>query len=114
MELVNQSNLNYVDEIRLLLPDAELWAQLAEEAAELAQAALKIRRVLDGTNPTPKDIGQAHANVIEEISDVETCLIMLGYASEGAEHAKRLVREEKLPRWAGRLRERGEKRGNPF
>ena len=107
MELVNQSNLNYVDEIRLFLPDAELWAQLA-------QAALKIRRVLDGTNPTPKDIGQAHANVIEEISDVETCLIMLGYASEGAEHAKRLVREEKLPRWAGRLRERGEMRGNQF
>ena len=59
MELVNQSNLNYVDEIRLFLPDAELWAQLAEEAAELAQAALKIRRVLDGTNPTPKDIGEA-------------------------------------------------------
>lgn len=114
MELVNQSNLNYVDEIRLFLPDAELWAQLAEEAAELAQAALKIRRVLDGTNPTPKDIGEAHANVIEEISDVETCLIMFGYASEGAEHAKRLVREEKLPRWAGRLRERGEMRGNQF
>ena len=52
--------------------------------------------------------------MIEEISDVETCLIMLGYASEGAEHAKRLVREEKLPRWAGRLRERGEMRGNQF
>ncbi len=30
----------------------ELLAQMAEEAAELAQAALKFRRVLDETNPT--------------------------------------------------------------
>lgn len=35
------------------LPEAEVLAQLAEEVAELAQAALKLRRALDGTNPTP-------------------------------------------------------------
>jgi hypothetical protein len=37
-----------------ILPKTEILAQLAEEASELAQAALKLRRALDGTNPTPK------------------------------------------------------------
>lgn len=35
------------------LPREKILAQLAEEASELAQAALKLRRALDGTNPTP-------------------------------------------------------------
>lgn len=34
------------------LPTAELLAQLAEEAAEVAQAALKLRRCYDGRNPS--------------------------------------------------------------
>lgn len=38
-----------------ILPDTEILAQLEEEASELAQAALTLRRALDGTNPTPKD-----------------------------------------------------------
>ena len=33
-----------MDKIRDYLPDAEILAQLAEEAAELSQAALKLRR----------------------------------------------------------------------
>lgn len=39
-----------------ILPKTEIMAQLAEEASELAQAALKLRRALDGTNPTPKSV----------------------------------------------------------
>ena len=41
-----------MDKIRDYLSDAEIVAQLAEEASELTQAALKLRRVFDGTNPT--------------------------------------------------------------
>lgn len=41
-----------------ILPKTEILAQLAEEASELAQAALKLRRALDGTNPTPKSIAE--------------------------------------------------------
>ena len=41
-----------MDKIRDYLSDAEIVAQLAEEASELTRAALKLRRVLDGTNPT--------------------------------------------------------------
>lgn len=32
-----------------ILPKTEILAQLAEEASELTQAALKLRRALDGT-----------------------------------------------------------------
>ena len=48
------------------LPETEVLAQLAEEAAELAQAALKLRRVLDGTNPTPLSESEARAALAEE------------------------------------------------
>ena len=45
--------MNDLDYIVKHLSLSERVAQLAEEAAELAQAALKYRRALDGVNPTP-------------------------------------------------------------
>lgn len=41
-----------------ILPKTEILAQLAEEASELAQAALELLRALDGTNPTPKSVNE--------------------------------------------------------
>lgn len=46
-----------------ILPKTEILAQLAEEASELAQAALKLRRALDGTNPTPKSVEECLENI---------------------------------------------------
>lgn len=60
-------------EIKDILPETEILAQLAEEAAELAQAALKLRRVLDGTNPTPVTEGAARNDLVEEYGDVLNC-----------------------------------------
>lgn len=56
--------------IRRDISKADLYEQLAEEAAELAQAANKMARVLRGTNPTPKTEMEAYHNVIEEYTDV--------------------------------------------
>ncbi len=39
----------------ILPKDGNLGA-VGREASELAQAALKLRRALDGTNPTPKSV----------------------------------------------------------
>lgn len=39
-----------------ILPKTEILAQLAEEASELAQTALKPRRALDEANPAPKSV----------------------------------------------------------
>lgn len=53
----------------------EWLAQLAEEASELAQAALKYRRTLINTGLyTPVDPGIAAGNMIEEYSDVKSCI----------------------------------------
>ena len=42
------------------LPKAEILAQLAEEASELAQAALKSRRAIDKENPHAQKSGRSN------------------------------------------------------
>lgn len=60
-----------------ILPKTEILAQLAEEASELAQAALKLRRALDGTNPTPKSVAECEANLMEEFADISNAVTTL-------------------------------------
>ena len=95
--------MNYLEIVRAKLSDPELLAQMAEEAAELAQAALKMRRVIDGSNPTPVTFQEAHDNLLEEISDVETCVAALLYNTPTAVKVRADLRAQKLERWAGRL-----------
>lgn len=94
--------------IRENVPHEELLAQLAEEATELAQAALKLRRRLDGRNPTPVPLSKAYDNLTEEIADVRLCLRVLGFDPGSPVYAG--TEERKLRRWADRLRKskRGE------
>lgn len=95
--------------IREQLPTTELLAQLAEEAAELGHAALKLRRVYDGTNPTPTTYEDALANLHEEIADVQLLLkvLELDDPNKRAKHAH--IMQEKITRWANRLRKNGRK-----
>lgn len=86
------------------VPQEELLAQLAEEAAELTHAALKLRRVLDGANPTPVHHMDALQAVKEEIADVTLLVQLLGLEYNGRETEQ--IRNCKLIRWAGRLKER--------
>lgn len=82
------------------LPQEELLLQLAEEAAELSQAALKLRRVMDGRNPTPVNYMLAVKNLNEEIADVTLCADQISCLDE-----KLIARicAEKHERWMGRL-----------
>lgn len=83
------------------LTQAELLCQLAEEAAELAQAALKERRALTNDNPTPVSYADARSNLIEEIADVFVCLSELLEIRDWEEVAN--IREQKENRWLRRL-----------
>ena len=57
------------------VPEEEILTQLAEEAAELAQAALKLRRAKGNTHsPTPINTSIAHNRLLEEIADVSVCI----------------------------------------
>ena len=87
-------------EIKNYLPDAEILAQLAEEAAELSQAALKLRRVIDGTNPTPKTREDAFGSLIEEYSDVVSCCRELNILPA------EIIIAGKKERWINRLKEK--------
>ena len=78
--------LNHIIET---LGTEELLAQLAEEAAELGKAALKLRRALDGKNPTPVSPAEALRNVREEMADVLLCAISVGLDEQATERTIR-------------------------
>ena len=90
--------------IRERLQDAELLAQLAEETTELGKAALKLRRVIDGKNPTPVSMAEAFDNFDEEIADVLLCLEILGYGLKELGLYKAII-DGKRERWVRRLQE---------
>jgi hypothetical protein len=94
-----------------ILPKTEILAQLAEEASELAQAALKLRRALDGTNPTPKSVAECEANLMEEFADISNAVDVLCDAWFGDDldserefwDAKYEIEDTKYKRWLSRL-----------
>ena len=61
------------DDILNAIGEEAMWMQLAEEAAELSQAAAKMARYLHGTNPVAKSETEIRADIIEEYMDVENC-----------------------------------------
>ena len=81
------------------IPVTELLAGLAEEATELAQAALKLRRCYDGTNPTPADPDIQYECFLEEIGDVELYLDQMSINRQVIADYK----AAKLKRWQKRL-----------
>ena len=93
--------MNLNEKIKQHIPQDELLAQLAEEAAELSQAALKLRRALTGINPTPVTADEARKNMVEEAADVYNVLGLLLDAEDNAEIYS-IIRRKK-ERWLNRL-----------
>lgn len=94
-----------------ILPKTEILAQLAEEASELAQAALKLRRALDGTNPTPKSMEECQKAFEEEYADVVNCIIALDCMDDAAFERMQKMQHEKEARWISRLEAKENKNG---
>lgn len=90
----------------------DILCQLAEEASELSQAALKLRRAITGTNPTPVSVDGAKHALNEEIVDVAVA-IEVYFASisdnyrqrEGLEDLVDCIAKDKGKRWAQRLKD---------
>lgn len=85
------------------LGEPEVLAQLAEEAAELAQAALKMRRAITGKNPTPKSVEECQAALMEEMADVTVCAGQLGYLDGAPGIQIGVIMSRKAKRWYERL-----------
>ena len=93
-------------EVTEALPLEEILAHLAEEASELAQAALKLRRALGRTgNPTPKSAAEAFDELCEEIADVRLCVELIP-GVDGMKIAQAMC--YKLGRWESRLERKQE------
>lgn len=97
-----------LDYIKAHVSEADLWQQLAEEAAELSQAASKMARMIRGTNPplmTPKG---AMSCVIEEHADVALCFELLEWNDKAIRNE---VKKMKIESWCARIEGRA-KDGN--
>ena len=90
------------------LSDVDILCQISEEADELAKAALKLRRAITGTNPTPVTAEKAADNLIEEYGDTvaafsaylmkHNCIDRKGVAALEQSNTK-------YSRWAQRIKE---------
>lgn len=89
-------------EISHLITGDELLRQTAEEAVELAQAALKVIRAAKGT--TPLDGEDAVDMLVEEIADVQNCIAVLSERLPGLQDKAIKISAEKMKRWRERLR----------
>lgn len=67
----------------------------------LAQAALKLRRALDGANPTPVSVSSGWMGLREEYADVLCCVELLFGESDYEICAH--IRADKMRRWKARL-----------
>lgn len=90
-----------IETVRKKLSRGDLLCQLAEEASELAKAALKLRRAEDGKNPTPVTVEEAQENVVEEVADVMLVLDVLGIDPLSPKVDE--IWTAKLARWSARI-----------
>lgn len=90
--------------VREQMAPAALFGQLAEEAVEVAHAAMKMQRILTGTNPSPVTEKEAMGKVTEEICDLYNALEVLkldvNLKYEG-------IRKKKMARWVERIKKAG-------
>ena len=85
------------------LPEETRLIQLAEEASELAQACLKMVRVMDGDTPLPEQY--VRDNLIEEMADVSVCMTALQDIAPLAQVGEIIT--QKAQRWEDRLNGKG-------
>ena len=98
--------MNEVEYIKNRLSETERLLGLTEEALELALAALKLRRVLDGKNPTPVSEERATENLLEEYGDVLNSIEVLVTPSQHEQAVQ--SRFYKRNRWVCRLKAAGD------
>lgn len=102
--------MNDYEYISKKVPEDALICQIAEEAAELAQAALKYRRTLSGENPTPVQAVEALQHLLEEAADVQLALdvwkVKYNQDGDAADDAIETTVDIKRGRWIRRLKEK--------
>ena len=89
-----------LDRINDILGPVAMWLGLAEEAAELSQAAAKLARFYEGHNPVAYDIRNVETlkeNLTEELTDVAIMVDALGMRVNPGLYL------DKVSRWTSRI-----------
>ena len=76
--------------------------QLAEESAELAQAALKFARKLRDENQTPKSEEECLQDLLEELADVKLCMEVFEEKNYYPDEIEQIM-QQKRKRWESRI-----------
>lgn len=105
MEIVRQEKMQFIVD---KLGKEEVLTAVAEEASELAQAALKLRRAYSGKNYTPNTDYICLEDMAEEMADLELCIEVLKNSLPGEQaiflnNRKPAIKNKKLDRWVKRL-----------
>lgn len=85
------------------LPVETRLIQIAEESAELSQAALKMIRAMHGDTPVSES--EALAHLIEEMADVSVCMTALQDTAPLAQVGE--IINQKARRWEDRINGKG-------
>ena len=99
------TDLEYIAEN---LSEEDILCQIAEEAAELAQAALKLRRAITQTNPTPVTVEKAADDLMEEYGDTVVAYVAYSIKRDLIDRKYVDILEKsntKYSRWAQRIKE---------
>lgn len=95
--------------VRDTLPTRDKLEQVAEEAAELSQAALKLIRAYGlSDNPTPTTCEQALSDFSEETQDL-FCVLRLVFTDSRWERITNIDDYPKYRRWEDRMKRLGHK-----
>ena len=98
--------MNDIKYVASRLSEEELLCQIAEEASELAQAALKLRRATTQNNPTPVTKDEALKALWVEFGDILNALDAYALKTGNEDDEYPTVAKQKLHRWANRLKEK--------
>ncbi len=100
------TDLEYIAEN---LSEEDILCQISEEADELAKAALKLRRAITQTNPTPVSVDEAKYNLLEEHGDVVGSFLVYAKKNklddESVYETSNEFIKSKFDRWAQRIKE---------
>ena len=83
--------------------DQDRLLQVIEESSELTAAASKLYRIKYTDNPSPVDIFEAEANLLEEIADVNVSSNCYIHDKDSAHEIINNIEEFKTARWRNRL-----------
>lgn len=93
-----------ISKINKVTSEDAMIRQIGEEASELTHAVFKLLRTLGCESPTPISPETAMLNLLEEIADVNICVLVFLANKPSERKIIEKIKHDKLNRWYDRLK----------